>query len=65
MHKMTEQECEPKWMNPKMLEKLYYISTSRQGTLRSERNIPHYKIGNYIFYLTSEIDEWILSYSVA
>ena len=53
------QEKDPKWLDPKDLYKRCGISTNRQATLRSERKIPYYRIGQYIRYRTSEIDEWI------
>ena len=60
----NEEMLEPKWMDPKQLHKFRGFSISRQAVLRSEKKIPHYRIGRYIRYLTTEIDEWILSYKV-
>jgi len=64
MLKKYENGSEPKWMDPKMLEELRGFSISRQAALRSEGKIPFYRLGRYIRYLTSEIDEWILSHKV-
>lgn len=58
------QEKEPKWLDPKDLYKRCGFSTNRQATLRSEGKIPYYRIGRYIRYLTSEIDEWILDHKM-
>ena len=65
MHDKAEQECEPKWMNPDILEKLRYFSKSRQAALRSEGKIPFSRNGRYIRYSMKKIDEWILSHKVA
>ena len=55
---------EQKWFDPKSLEAKRGFSRSRQATLRSEGKIPYYRIGRYIRYLKTEIDEWILSHKV-
>ena len=52
------------WLDPKGLQLRYGFSTSRQATLRSEGKIPFCRIGRYITYRTTEIDEWILSHKV-
>ena len=57
-------ESQPKWLDPKDLKKKCGFSTDRQATLRSEGKIPFYRIGRYIRYSSSEIDEWILSHRV-
>ena len=56
---------EQKWFDPRTLEEKRGFSRSRQAKLRSDGKIPYYRIGRYIRYLVTEIDEWILSHKVA
>ncbi len=55
---------QPIWLDPKSLEKEYGFSVNRQARLRVDKVIPYHKIGSYIRYLRSEIDQWIIDHKV-
>lgn len=65
---MTLEEIEilknKKFLNPKELKKIYGFSIDNQAKMRSDRKIPFCKIGRYIRYDISKIDEWIVANGV-
>ncbi len=53
-----------KWITPKELKELHGFGLSTQAKLRMDKKIPFYKIGNFIKYNLSDIDQWIKSNKV-
>ena len=50
---------EKNWLTPVELEKEFCFSKSRQARLRMEHKIPYSKIGNYIRYNRTDINDWL------
>ncbi len=55
---------QPKWLDPKSLEKEYGFSVNRQARLRADKIIPYHKVGSYIRYARKDIDQWISIHKV-
>ena len=53
------------WLTPKELEYEYGFSVSRQAKLRMEGKIPYSKIGKYIRYSRTAINQWLEDARVA
>ena len=47
------------WLTPDDLQEEFGFSKSRQAKLRMNRTIPFSKIGSYIRYSRSEINQWL------
>lgn len=47
------------WLTPLELEEDYGFSKSRQARLRMENKIPYSKIGSYIRYSRTAINQWL------
>ncbi len=52
------------WYDTYGLEERYMFSRNRQKALRSEGRIPFHRVGHYIRYKHSDIEEWINSHKV-
>lgn len=52
------------YLNPEELAVEYGMSTSTQSKLRSARKIPYHKVGSYVRYKRSDINEWLDSAKV-
>ncbi len=56
------------WLSPKEVEIQYSFPTGTQAKYRmrsSKNRIPHSKIGKFIFYKKSALDEWIEKHEVS
>lgn len=56
------------WLSPKEVEEKYNVSKGTQAKYRMKsckNRIPHSKIGKFIFYKKSALDEWIEKHEVS
>ena len=47
------------WLDPYELEQEFHFSRSAQAKMRMYGKIPYYKIGKYVRYKRSKINEWL------
>ena len=47
------------YISPEELAREYGMSVSTQSKMRSAKKIPYHKIGSYVRYKVSDINEWI------
>lgn len=52
------------WLTPDDLERKYEFSKSTQSKYRMNKKIPFYKVGKFIRYEKSEIDNWISEHRI-
>lgn len=55
------QSCIPQklWLTPKELHEEFIIPLSSQAKMRMQQRIPYHKIGNYVRYKRTDIDNWL------
>lgn len=61
---MKEKEEKPVWLSPKEMYQKYKVKMQTQAKWRMLGKIPFYKIGKFVKYQESEIDEWIKEHKV-
>ncbi len=47
------------WLTPKELEEEFSIRQSTQAKMRMSRRIPYHKIGKYVRYKRTDINQWL------
>lgn len=52
------------WLTPDDLEREYGFSKSTQSKYRMNKKIPFYRVGKFIKYEKSEIDDWISGHQI-
>lgn len=52
------------WLTPNELEREYGFSKSTQSKYRMNKKIPFYRVGKFIKYEKSEIDNWISQHQI-
>ena len=51
---------EPKeWLTPSEFETEYLISKSTQAKMRMKKTLPYSKVGNFVRYSRTKINQWL------
>jgi len=64
MAEVIKDMVKKEWLTPEELEQEYGISITAQNRMRMERRIPYSKIGKYVRYKRSDIEEWLETHKI-
>jgi predicted DNA-binding transcriptional regulator AlpA len=64
MTEVIKDMVKKEWLTPEELEREYGISITAQNRMRMERRIPYSKIGKYVRYKRSDIEEWLETHKI-